>query len=824
MPSNDHSIASMPVAAIAVGSLRRRCDPSTLNFQTTDDLPPVDNLIGQERALDAIRFGSSIERSGYNVFALGPQGTGRHAAVLSYLGQRAAAQAAPDDWVYVHNFASMHKPQAMRLPPGTAVRFRDAMDELVTDLRNAIPAQFQSDEYRQRRRAIAEQFQEARDATFEELRNKAEEQDVAVMQTPVGFALAPTHDGQVVKSEVFNMLPKEQRHEIELKIEGLQKEMTAALEQLPQLEKQQREQIQDLNSELTAAIVDSLVKALSTKFAGTEAIEKRLQEVRDDIVKHAEIFVEGDETESAGPFPKYVPDAAKDTRFHRYMVNVIISNNGDGDKLGAPLVSEDHPTLANMVGRVEHISQFGALTTDFTMIRPGALHRANGGYLVLDARRVLSEPFAWEALKRALRSETVTIVSAAEQLSLVSTISLEPEPIPLKVKVVLIGERMLYYLLSSLDPEFSELFNVEADFDEQLPTSQDNIELYARLIAAVAKRENLCPLDRHGVACVIEEIGRFAADAERLSLNVGRLTNLLGEAEFWAKDAGRSVIGAGEVDRAVSEQVRRADRIRQRSQEAIERGTILIDTDGRAVGQVNGLSILSIGKTSFGQPTRITARARMGSGKVVDIEREVKLGGPLHTKGVLILSGYLAATFALDVPMSLWASIVFEQTYGGVDGDSASSAELYALLSALAEVPINQSFAVTGSVNQNGGVQAIGGVNEKIEGFFDVCQSGGLTGCQGVLIPASNQKHLMLRSDVVRAAEQGLFHIYPIETISQGIQLLTGNPAGVRGPDGNYPKGTINGLVEATLRDFAEARRSFAADSIAGEHSSGDEK
>jgi predicted ATP-dependent protease len=823
MSSNDHSIASTLVSPIAAGSLRRQCDPATLNFQTTDELDPIENLIGQERALDAIRFGSAIDRSGYNIFALGPQGTGRHAAVLSYLGQQTATQAAPDDWVYVHNFASMHKPHAMRLPPGVAVRFRDAMDELVADLRNAIPAQFQSDEYRQRRRAIDEQFQEARDATFEELRNKAEEQDVAVLQTPVGFALAPTHDGQVIKPEVFSLLPKEQRHEIELKIEGLQKEMTAAIEQLPQLEKRRREQTQSLNSELTAAIVDTLIKALADKFSGIEVIEKRLQDVRDDIVKRAEIFIEGDDSENAAPFPKYIPDAAMDARFHRYLVNVIVSNDVDGDKLGAPLIAEDHPTLSNMVGRIEHVSQFGALTTDFTMIRPGALHRANGGYLVLDARKVLSEPFAWEALKRALRSDTITIVSAAEQLSLVSTISLEPEPIPLKVKVVLIGERVLYYLLSSLDPEFSELFNVEADFDEEILTSNDNIGLYARLIASVTKREQLLPLDASGVARVIEETGRFAADAERMSLNVGRLTNLLGEADYWAKDAGRDTVGAEDVERAVAEQVRRADRIRKRSQEAIERGTVLIETDGEAIGQVNGLSVLSIGKTSFGRPTRITARARMGSGRVVDIEREIKLGGPLHTKGVLILSGYLAATYALDAPMSLWASIVFEQTYGGVDGDSASSAELYALLSALADAPINQSFAVTGSVNQYGQVQAIGGVNEKIEGFFDVCQSRGLTGSQGVLIPASNQKHLMLRPDVVEAAEQSLFHIYPVETIGQGIELLTGQAAGVRDSVGNYPRDTINGLVEARLRQFADARRSFASDNDE-QHSAGEAK
>lgn len=817
--------ASAPVTRrarpIAAAQLRRMCDPQLLNFHSTAELDPVTELIGQERALDAIRFGSKIERPGYNIFALGPQGTGRHAAVLAHLGTQARREAAPDDWVYVHNFASAHKPKALRLPPGAGARFRDEMAELVNDLRNAVPAQFQSDEYRQRRRTIDEEFQQERDATFEELRRKAEEQNVAVLQTPVGFALAPMHDGQAIKPDVFNALPKEQRQEIEAKIESLQKEMTTALEQLPQLEKQRRERIQHLNSELTAAIVDSLIKAVIAKFAGIDIVENRLQEVRDDIVKNAEIFIEGSETENAGAFPKLNSDTSKDTRFNRYLVNVIVSNDEDGDQLGAPLISEDHPTLANLVGRIEHVSQFGALMTDFTMIRPGALHRANGGYLVVDARKLLTEVFAWEALKRALRSETISIVSAAEQLSLVSTTSLEPEPIPLQVKVVLIGERILYYLLNSLDPEFSELFNVEADFDEELPVSDENINLYARMIASIAEREKLRPFNGQGVARVIEEVRRFAADAERLSLNLSRLTNLLGEADYWSKEAGRTTIGPDDVEHAVEQQERRAERLRERSQEAILRETVLIETSGKVVGQVNGLSVLSLGKTAFGRPTRITARARMGAGKVVDIEREVELGGPLHSKGVLILSGYLAATYALDAPMSLWASIVFEQSYGGVDGDSASSAELYALLSALADIPIEQSLAVTGSVNQHGQVQAIGGVNEKIEGFFDVCCNRGLSGGQGVLIPASNQKHLMLRRDVVKAAHEGLFHIYPVETIAQGIELLTGMPTGERGVDGKFPMGTINDLVEKTLLRFANSRRAFATGSDGGDEVKG---
>ncbi len=790
--------------------LRPLCDPRSLGFKTTAELQPIDTLIGQERALGALRFGSDIDQPGYNLFALGPQGTGRHSTIHSYLKEKASDAVAPDDWVYVHNFASAHRPKAMRLTAGSAVRFRDSMDELVEDLRHAIPEVFQSDEYRERRRAIDMEFEETQERAFEELNKKAKEQDVAILRTPMGFALAPMSEGQAIKPEVFNLLPKEQKEAIEEKISELQKDLTAVLEKLPLLQKQHRVKIRDLNAELTESIFDTSIKAIADRFAKNEVILERLTEVRKDLVDHVELFLPQNEDEAAGAVPRSPTARGADPRFNRYLVNVMISNDVDGDRKGAPLVTEDHPTLANVVGRIEHIAQFGALMTDFTMIRPGALHRANGGYLMLDARKVLTEPFCWEALKRALRSNTITIVSAAEELSLASTISLEPEPIPLKVKVVLIGERILYYLLSTLDPDFAELFKVEVDFDEELPRSAENVELYARLIASIASRERLQPFNASGVARVIEETARLAGDAERLSLKIGQLADLLREADFWAAEAKRKTIAAADVDRAVAEQIHRADRIRERSHEAIERGTVLIDTEGIATGQVNGLSVISLGSFSFGRPSRITVRVRVGSGKVIDIERETKLGGPLHSKGVLILSGYLAANYARDVPMSLWASIVFEQSYGGVDGDSASSAELYALLSALAEAPISQALAVTGSVNQYGQIQPIGGVNEKIEGFFDVCKARGLSGSQGVLIPASNVKHLMLRPDVVAAAKEGKFSIYPVETIGQGIELLTGTPAGERGAEGVFPPDSINGRVEARLMRFAENRKLFA--------------
>lgn len=802
---------SAVVAPIAASALRATTKPGALGFKSTTELEPIETLIGQDRALGAIRFGSEINQPGYNLFALGPQGTGRHTAILSYLGKKTTDLPAPDDWVYVHNFESAHRPKAMRLPAGVALRFRDAMAELVDDLRAAIPSQFQSEEYREKRRTIDAEFEDLQEQAFEGLRTKAEAENIGILRTPMGFALAPMLNGQVLKPEIFNALPKEQRSDIEGRINELQKELAAILQQIPSIEKRHRDRIRQLNAELTGVIVDATIKSVSGRFTGIPAIQDRLSAVREDLVENADLFLSSSEAEATNPLPRNA-ETHGDARFNRYLVNVMVANDGDGDQKGAPLECEDRPTLANLVGRVEHISQMGALVTDFMMIRPGALHRANGGFLVIDARKVLTEMLSWEALKRALRSNSITIVSAAEHLSLTSTISLEPEPIPLSLKVVLIGDRMLYYLLSTLDPDFSDLFKVEADFDEELPRTQTNIDLYARLIATIAKKQDLRPLNASGVARVIDEAAHLAEDSERLSLRVGRLSDLLREADYWANSARRRQISAKEVDRAVNEQIHRADRIRERSQEMIGRGIVLIDTDGDAVGQVNGLSVIGLGNFSFGRPARITARVRMGSGRVIDIERETKLGGALHSKGVLILSSYLAATYARDVPMSLWASIVFEQSYGGVDGDSASSAELYAMLSALANIPIKQSLAVTGSVNQFGQVQAIGGVNDKIEGFFDVCEARGLTGRQGVLIPASNVKHLMVRPEIVKAAAKGRFHIYPVETIAEGIELLCDRPAGERRPDGTFPDGSVNALVEAQLRDYANRRKMFAAD------------
>jgi lon-related putative ATP-dependent protease len=794
-------------------ALRRCCDAAEFPFESTAELAELDHVIGQDRADEAIRFSIGIKRPGFNLFALGPSGVGKEHLVRQALETRAAREPVPDDWCYVNNFAEAHKPAALRLPSGRALPFRRDMEKLVEELKAAIPAAFESEEFRNRKEVIEEEFKHRQGGAFEALQQKALGKSIGLIRTPIGLALAPLRKGEVIKPEDFEKLPEAEREQIKRDIETLQDELQALLRQVPMWEREQRERIRELTREVVSFAVVHLIDEQRERYRDIPVILEYLEKVQADVIDNADAFLrramaqEGD----GQPVPPGMQGPGDDALFRRYRVNVIVAH--DSGK-GAPVVFEDHPSFENLIGRIEHISQLGTLVTDFNLIKPGALHRANGGYLVLDARRVLLQPFAWEELKRALRSRLIRIQSIGQLLSMISTVSLEPESIPLDVKVVLMGERSLYYLLSRYDPEFQELFKVPADFDERIVLTDESRMLYARMIATTAQRESLRPLDRAAVARVVERASRLADDSERLTTHLEGIADLLREADFWAGEAGAMRIAAEHVERAIDARTRRSDRVRERIHEAIQRGTILIDTRGAVVGQVNGLSVLQLDDFAFGQPTRITARVRLGRGQVVDIEREVALGGPIHSKGVLILSSYLASRYALDKPLSLNASLVFEQSYGGVEGDSASSTELYALLSALAEVPIRQTFAVTGSVNQLGQVQAIGGVNEKIEGFFDVCKAAGLAEGQGVLIPASNVKHLMLRQDVVDAVEAGKFHIYPIGTIDQGIEVLTGVPAGVPDAKGAYPPDSINAKVEARLAAFAEAARRFGRPDI----------
>jgi lon-related putative ATP-dependent protease len=787
--------------------LCRTRDPAQFDFETTDELEALDEIVGQERAIGAILFGMGIRREGYNLFALGPSGTGKRTTIRQFLYQKAAAEQTPPDWCYVYNFEQSHKPRTLRLPPGTGIVLREDMEQLIEELRTAIPTAFESEDYRTRKQAFEEEFKEHQEGVFGEIQNQAQERDISLIRTPVGLAFAPLHEGEVVDPEEFQKLPEKERKQIETEVSELQEKLQEAIFQVRQWERDTRDKIKGLDREIAMFAVGHLIDELRQKHVELPEVVEYLEAAQKDVIENVNEFRKTEETPQATGVP-LPPSLVGPPLFRRYQVNVLVDHS---ESEGAPVICEDHPTYNNLVGRIEHLAQMGALITDFNLIKPGALHLANGGYLLLDARQLLLQPYAWEGIKRAIRSREVRVESLAQALSLVSTVSLEPEAIPLDVKVVLVGERRLYYLLYQLDPDFGELFKVEADFNEEMTRTPENNRLYARLIADLVRKNDLRSFDRGAVARIIERGARLVGDAEKLSVHLLSVSDLLREADYWADTSGNGVVTADDVQRTIDAQIHRADRIRERVHERIQQGTILIDTTGERVGQINGLSVLGLGNFSFGQPSRITARVRLGKGKVVDIEREVELGGPIHSKGVLILSSFLSARYAADRPLSLSASLVFEQSYGGVDGDSASMAELCALLSALAEVPIKQSLAMTGSVNQHGEVQPIGGVNEKIEGFFDICKVRGLTGEQGVIIPASNTRHLMLRQDVVEAVEAGQFYVYAMETVDQAIELLTGIPAGERDEEGNFSEGGVNQLVEARLIELAEKQRDFAA-------------
>jgi lon-related putative ATP-dependent protease len=791
--------------------LRRRCDAGGFDFETTAALPEVPGIIGQERAEEAVRSAIGIRRYGYNLYALGTSGMGKHGFVRAFLETRASAEPTPSDWCYVHDFADARRPRALRLPAGRAPQLREEMRRLVEELHADIPAAFETDDYRGRRKRLEDRFNEQNEAAFAAVEEKARTRGLAILKTPSGIAFAPLRGGEVMDPEAFQKLAEPEQEAFRAEVARLQAELQEAMALVPRRARRQRDEQRKLDRLVTAAVAGHLIDEVRPHWADVPAVLEHLAEVERDVVENVEEFLPAPDGQNA--VKALLGGRASERRpARRYEVNVLVTH-GPG---GAPVVYEDHPTYPNLVGRVEHVSELGNLVTDFTLVQAGALHRANGGYLIVDARRLLLQPLAWDELKRALRSGLIRIESLPQALSLSTTVSLEPEPIPLDLKVVLIGERSLYYMLSAYDPEFAELFKIAADFEEEIDRTPAGEALYARLLATVGRREGLRALDREAVALAVEQAARRADDAEKLQVHAESLADLLREADHRAAERGASTVSAADVQAALDAQVRRAGRVREHIQEEIHRGTLVVATRGETVGQVNGLSVLKLGGYSFGRPSRITARVRLGSGSVVDIEKEVALGGPLHSKGVLILSGFLGQRFASERPLSLAASLVFEQSYSGVDGDSASCAELVALLSALAEVPVRQGRAITGSVDQHGCVQAIGGVNEKIEGFFDVCRDAGLTGGEGVLIPASNVKHLMLRQDVVEAAEKGLFQVWPVATVDEAVELLTGVPAGERDAEGRYPEGTVNRRVDDRLLAFAEKARSFTRGNAGG--------
>lgn len=792
------------IKPLEVQVLCRRCDPALLDFDTTDQLPDAEEIFGQSRAVEAVRFGIDIRRPGYNLFVLGDPGSGRHIVVRRLLEGQARTEPPPSDWIYVNNFAEANKPRVMTLPPGRGAQLRHDMQQFVSELGKALSTAFESDEYRSRIESIQQEFKEREESALRKLGQAAADQGVALLHTPQGFTFAPLKDDGPMDPEEFAKLPEDERERIGKLMDEHHERLHKLMQELPRWRREMQARIREASRDATRLAVGHLIEELKERYTDLLNVLSFLDEVLRDVIDISEELREQAHSESEMASAM----ESGNLSLQRYRVNLLVDHRASA---AAPVVYEDNPTFANLVGRVDHVAHLGTLITNFTLIKPGALHLANGGYLMLDAVKVLTQPYAWEGIKRALKSGQIRIESLAQVFGWAGALPLEPEPIPLSLKLILFGERIHYYLLKELDPEFGDLFKVAADFESEVERNEANVRSYSRLIAALTRSNGSRPLNRAAVARLIEHSARLAGDAEKLATCTRDLADVLLEADHCAAKAGRTAIDRQDVEQALAARIRRADRLRDSIHDAVLRDTVLISTSGSHVGQINGLAVIDLGEFRFAHPVRITATARLGEGDVIDIEREAELGGAIHSKGVMILSSFLAARYSHNLPLSLAASLVFEQSYGPVEGDSASLAELCALLSALAGVAIKQSLAVTGSVNQYGRVQAIGAVNEKIEGFFDICKARGLSGEQGVLIPDANLKHLMLRDEVVGAAAQGKFHIYAVSDVDQAIALLTGVSAGEPDEQGIVPEGSINYLVAAQLAEMSATRQAFAA-------------
>ena len=794
----------MAITKLTSDQLYRKCDASKFDFNSTADLEERLSALGQDRAIRAVELGVHIKSRGYNLFCLGPEGTGKTSLVQRVLEQEAKKRPTPDEWAYVYNFEEPYKPLAISFPAGTACDFAKDIDELIFELSTTLPALVESDEYKAALGIIRQKYKSKKEEYVNVLQRKAKGKRVSLLHMQMGLVVAPMKDGEVLSPDAFDELPDDEKQLIMDDLNAMQEEIENATQTLPHWEEKQKHEIDALREKFVKSAVKEPIDTLREKYRKLPQATKFLRAIQKNILENVDEYV---------PEPKAPTNTNEDDplqvllskvkqpeedKFSKLKVNVIVKHKPDS---GAPIVILDHPTQGNLVGKVERIQQYGALLTDFTLIKGGALHRANGGFLLLDARKVLEQPFAWDSLKRAIASKCIKIEAPSEETSF-TTISLDPQPIPLNIKVVLTGDFEIYDLLCERDPDFRDFFKVEADFGIIMDRNDENEIEYAKLIGSLSKKKGLRSLNKQAVARVIEYASRLAGSSHKLTAHISSIGDLLREADYWARQSKSKQIGKNHIDQAIDEQIYRSDRIKTEMLEQIDKGTILMDVQGERVGQINGLVVYDFSSYSFGKPARITTQVRIGKGDFVDIEREIAMSGPIHTKGVLILKSLLSNRFAKHMPLSLSASIVFEQSYGGVDGDSASSTEYYCMLSAITGVPIKQNIAVTGSINQFGEIQPIGGVNEKIEGFFDVCKHGGLTGTQGVIIPRTNIESLMLRSDILQAVDDGKFSIYAIDTVDDGIEILTGIKAGSPNTKGEYPKGTINRMVQDSLKQF----------------------
>jgi lon-related putative ATP-dependent protease len=778
------------------------CDPKLFSFNTTDDLPELTETIGQERALRSIDFGLNLEDKGFNIYMLGENGTGKMTTIKSLLEKKAAAEKVPMDWCYAYNFKEPDIPLAISMQPGSAVTFHKDMEELIKVLKVEIPKIFESKEYEKQKNKILEGFQARQKELFAKLEEEAQSKGFSIRKNVSGLMIVPVKKaGEPLTEEEYEALDEKTRAKIEEIGKGLQEKLNDVVREVRENEKKVKTALADLEREAALSAVGHFMDDVKTKYRDHEKITAYLSDVTEDILDHLDDFKTQEEQTPPLPFMKM---QRTEPTFTRYTVNVLVNNK---DTKGAPCVFESNPTYFNLFGRLEYKFQYGVASTDFSMIKTGSLHKANGGYIVIDALDLLRNLFSYESLKRALRNRELKVEDVWEQYRLMSTTTLKPEAIPLNVKVILIGNPYIYYVLYSMDEEYRDLFKVKADFDSRMSKNADTIQKYAAFVASTCKQNHYLPFDRTGVAKVVEYGSRLADHQDKLSSRFSAIADVIKEANYWAKKAGSDVVKDEHIVTALNEKIFRSNRIEERLQEMVIEGTLIIDTQGEKVGQVNGLAVLDMGDYRFGKPSRITASTYAGKSGVVNIERETKMSGRIHEKAILIITHHIGSMYARKKPISFSASITFEQLYDMVEGDSATCAEVYALLSSLSGVPLRQSMAVTGSMDQNGDVQPIGGVNEKIEGFFDLCKIRGLDGSHGVIIPRKNVRNLMIKEEVVDAVRDGKFAIYPIDKVEEGLEILTGKTAGQLSEDGTYPEGTINYLVMKRLEEISAAMK-----------------
>jgi predicted ATP-dependent protease len=797
---------------VAADKLRWHCPPEQFTFDCTQELTPLQAFIGQDRAIRAIEFGLAMERPGYNIYVAGLTGTGKTTVVKNYIQLSIKAKEAergvyhPDDWCYIYNLSAPDRPQIVKLPQGKGKVFKAQMNHLLQGLKEELSKAFSGEEYAAARKKLQEETQTAQRQLLQQLDAEAQQRGFLLQFSPVGAALIPVIQGKPLSQEEYLALEEKVRKGIEAERADFMSKVEATVQKAHDIEKQAVEKLRELDRRIGEFTIDKLFQELFLQYQDSPTITQYLTELKSYTLDNLDLFKQPEAPASPPPGAPFPQALWGRDPFLPFEVNVFVDNS---ETTGPPVIVEANPTYGNLFGKTERRFLFGGYLSDHTMLKAGALNLANGGYLLLNARDVLSKPGVWEGLKRVIRSKEVHIEDPFEQFGLIAPQGLRPQPMPVEVKVILLGDSLLYALLSATDEEFWELFKVKADFNFEIDRSEENMQAYACFICRCCEEEGLRHFDRSGVAKLVEYGARAVADQEKLSSRFAQIKELIVEADYWAGKSGASLVSAEHVQRAVEEKIYRHNLIDERIREMIQRGFLMIDVKGTAVGQVNGLSIYTLGDITFGKPSRITAKTFLGREGVINVERESQLSGRIHDKGVLIITGYLGWKYAQDKPLSLSASLCFEQSYEGVEGDSASSAELYAILSSLSQVPLKQSIAVTGSVNQKGEVQPIGGVNHKIEGFFDVCRAKGLNGEQGVLIPHQNVSNLMLREDVVEAVRQGQFHIYAVRTIDEGMEVLSGVSAGERGEDGSYPEGSINYLVSQRLKQMAESLKGF---------------